>query len=105
MNSIKKAATVIVKDEQQLLRKEKVLDSQEKIINTMETKISSDEQAVTRKTQNINEVIVGQTVTHKTFGQGQVKVIVDGRIIVAFGNSEKMFMYPDAFKMGYLAKI
>ena len=48
-------------------------------------------------------VSVGQLVTHKTFGEGLVKAIVDGRIIIAFGNSEKVFVYPDAFKMGYLS--
>jgi len=53
---------------------------------------------------NHEEVIVGEIVTHKTFGLGQVKAIVDDKIIVAFGNSEKMFMYPAAFKMGYLTK-
>lgn len=50
------------------------------------------------------EVIVGEIVTHKTFGLGQVKAIVDNKIIVAFGNSEKMFMYPTAFIMGYLSR-
>ena len=28
--------------------------------------------------------------------------IFDDKVIVVFGNSEKMFIYPDAFKNGYL---
>ena len=48
----------------------------------------------------------GLIVTHKTFGEGRViKFLEDKRdkkIIIAFGKAEKMFMFPDAFKSGFL---
>ena len=44
----------------------------------------------------------GKKVIHKVFGEGVIKSIVEDKIIVSFGTSEKMFIYPDAFKSGYL---
>lgn len=48
----------------------------------------------------------GLTVHHKTFGEGKVVKIVedkrDGKIIVAFGKAEKMFLFPGALKDGFL---
>lgn len=48
----------------------------------------------------------GLTVHHKTFGEGRVvKVIEDkygGKIVVAFGKAEKMFLFPDALRDGFL---
>ena len=44
----------------------------------------------------------GTPVTHKTFGNGTVVSMIDGKIIVAFGKAEKMFMFPDAIENGFL---
>jgi len=48
----------------------------------------------------------GLIVTHKTFGKGRVVKLLedkrDKKIIIAFGKAEKMFMFPDAFKSGFL---
>ena len=46
---------------------------------------------------------VGQTVTHKSFGQGEI-VSIDGKyIIVRFPSYEKKFLFPDAFIREYLS--
>jgi hypothetical protein len=52
--------------------------------------------------QDLNDVVVGTRVEHDMFGEGLVKAIMDDKIIVSFGNSEKMFIYPDAFKKKFL---
>lgn len=52
--------------------------------------------------QDLNNVVVGTSVEHDMFGEGLVKAIMDDRIIVSFGKSEKMFIYPDAFKKKFL---
>jgi hypothetical protein len=104
VNATKKVETVKNPTNQQEQHKDITKTTAENTINKMEPMISTEPQSLTNVSQSINEVEIGHFVTHKTFGQGLVKAIVDGRIIVAFGNSEKMFMYPDAFKMGYLSK-
>lgn len=45
---------------------------------------------------------VGQQVSHTSFGVGIIKSFFGDKIIVAFGKAEKMFVYPDAFKKGFL---
>ena len=52
---------------------------------------------------DISKIKEGQSVIHKFFGNGVVKSIIDGRIIVSFGDSEKMFVFPDAFIKGFLS--
>lgn len=47
--------------------------------------------------------LTGQTVHHKTFGQGEVRNCSDGRIEVAFRDTVKKFQYPDAFAAGFLS--
>lgn len=54
------------------------------------------------KNQDLNDVVVGTRVEHDMFGEGLVKAIMDDKIIVSFGKSEKMFIYPDAFKKKFL---
>ncbi len=43
---------------------------------------------------NIN----GQAISHKTFGCGVITALAESTITVSFSNSEKKFIYPDAFK-------
>ncbi len=51
----------------------------------------------------------GLIVTHKTFGKGRVVKLLedkrDKKIIIAFGKAEKMFMFPDAFKNGFITAV
>ena len=42
--------------------------------------------------------LTGQTVSHKTFGNGVVTGQEDHSITVSFPQGEKRFIYPDAFK-------
>lgn len=54
------------------------------------------------KNIDFSKIKEGQSVIHKSFGNGKVKSIIDGKIIVSFGTSEKMFVFPDAFIKGFL---
>ena len=46
---------------------------------------------------------VGQTVIHKSFGQGEVVSLDDKYIIVRFPSYEKKFQFPEAFIREYLS--
>jgi hypothetical protein len=46
---------------------------------------------------------VGETVVHKSFGQGEIVSIDDKYIIVHFSAYEKKFLFPEAFIRGYLS--
>lgn len=50
-------------------------------------------------------VVVGTTVTHRSFGVGIVRWIDKAKkhIRVSFGNGEKTFIFPDAFTQGHLS--
>ena len=41
--------------------------------------------------------LIGQPVKHEAFGSGIVTDLSDGIVTVCFQNSEKRFIYPDAF--------
>lgn len=49
-------------------------------------------------------VKVGDSVTHKSFGQGRVKGISGGLITIAFTSENKQFQFPQAFQNGFLKK-
>lgn len=42
---------------------------------------------------------------HKVFGEGTVTRIKDDHMWVAFANGEKMFLFPDAIKNGFLIRM
>ena len=46
---------------------------------------------------------VGQTITHKSFGLGEIVSIDDKYIFVRFPSYEKKFQFPEAFIRGYLS--
>lgn len=50
-------------------------------------------------------VKVGTSVGHKVYGTGLVDRINDGHIVVKFGDVEKTFSYPGAFRDGYLFQV
>ncbi len=62
--------------------------------------------ASSKRNDDYSFVKPGLIVTHKTFGKGRVVKLLedkhDTKIIVAFGKAEKMFMFPGAFKSGFL---
>ena len=47
-------------------------------------------------------VKVGVSVAHKVYGTGLVARIQDSHIVIKFGDTEKTFSYPGAFRDGYL---
>ena len=47
-------------------------------------------------------VKVGASVGHKVYGTGLVDRIQDSHIVIKFGDTEKTFSYPGAFRDGYL---
>ena len=53
---------------------------------------------------DISGVVVGAMVTHKVFGEGTVIWMDKAKkyLRVAFGKNEKQFIFPDAFKQGFL---
>lgn len=53
---------------------------------------------------DLSGVVVGATVTHKMFGAGKVTWMDQAKkyIRVSFKQGEKQFVFPDAFKMGFL---
>lgn len=53
---------------------------------------------------DLSGVVVGATVTHKVFGEGTVIWMDKAKkyLRVAFGKNEKQFIFPDAFKQGFL---
>jgi hypothetical protein len=51
---------------------------------------------------DLSGVAKDATVTHNAFGEGIVRKIDDGKIWVAFGKAEKMFLFPAAFESGFL---
>lgn len=51
-----------------------------------------------------SDVKPGMMVFHQVFGEGEIMTIKQDRIIVLFGNSEKTFMFPQAFEQGFLKK-
>ena len=51
---------------------------------------------------SIKKVSVGTKVFHKKYGSGNVLKILNGYIYIDFSNTEKQFVYPNAFTDGYL---
>ena len=51
------------------------------------------------------DITVGDTVTHKSLGQGIVTVIDHKHITIRFQDRESKFLYPGAFEKGHLTKI
>ena len=46
---------------------------------------------------------VGDIVTHKSLGSGEVMALDDKYVIIKFSDRESKFLYPGAFEKGYLA--
>ncbi len=55
------------------------------------------------KSKMVDIVIpAGSIITHKKFGEGVVKEVSDGHIVVSYGDTDKTFQYPGAFENGFL---
>ena len=51
---------------------------------------------------DLSAVKVGVTVSHKKFGEGVVAKLDDKHIYVEFKAGQKSFIFPEAFKQGFL---
>lgn len=47
--------------------------------------------------------LLGETVTHKTYGKGTVVSTNNAMVVISFSVGEKKFQFPDAFTNGYLS--
>lgn len=45
---------------------------------------------------------VGDTVTHKSFGEGKIKTINGKYFTIVFGEKESKFIFPEAIDKGYI---
>ena len=45
---------------------------------------------------------IGDIVTHKSLGQGEIKAVNEKYIVVKFEDRESKFLIPFAFEKGYL---
>ena len=88
----------------QQVRKESVITTTEPTVRDVQSKPSSGTVSSTpKKTKmDLSGVKVGIAIKHKTFGDGVVKKIDSDRILVTFGKTEKMFLFPSAFEDGFL---
>jgi len=46
---------------------------------------------------------VGEEVIHKSFGAGHVMSLDDSYVFIKFRDRESKFLFPNAFKKGYLS--
>lgn len=51
------------------------------------------------------DVQMGSSVMHKSFGEGIVKAVNERFLIVAFAHKEARFLYPQVFEQGYLSMV
>ena len=80
---------------------ERVVPRQDTQIKKSIVAIPSPQQ---REKLDLSSVKVGGSVKHKSFGEGVVVNLTSEKITVAFGNAEKMFIFPNAFEQGFLSK-
>lgn len=52
---------------------------------------------------DLSGIKTGAHVKSKAFGRGTIKSTKESLMLVAFGNQEKTFEYPEAFEHGFLA--
>ena len=56
-----------------------------------------------KKEIDTSNIKVGSVLRHKAFGQGTVKELNGGRIIVTFDGIDKLFQFPGAVQQGFLS--
>jgi len=52
-----------------------------------------------------SDILPGDHVVHKAFGQGTITEIKNGMLLVSFAGLEKKFQFPGAFQHGFLKKL
>ena len=78
------------------------VDSIDEVISYLEDTISYAEEPVVMEIDPWQKLMVGDKVTHKSFGDGIIISIDNREMSVRFAIKTSRFFLPDAFEKGYL---
>lgn len=81
---------------------DEAIDNIDDVISNLEDVVSYAENPDVMEIDPWQKLSVGDSVTHKSFGMGEVMSIDEKFIFVRFSDIEKKFLFPDAFEKGYL---
>lgn len=78
-------------------------DNYEPLIEEKPMSIAAEEEEIVEEKKPWELLQVGDSVYHKSFGEGELVSMEEKYIIVKFSFRESKFMYPDAFERGFLS--
>jgi len=78
-------------------------DNYEPLIEEKPMSIAAEEEEKVEEKKPWELLQVGDSVYHKSFGEGELVSMEEKYIIVKFSFRESKFMYPDAFERGFLS--
>lgn len=78
------------------------VDAVDEVISNLENVISSAEDPDVMEIDPWQKLMVGDKVTHKSFGVGTIVSIDNKEMSVQFANKTSRFFIPDAFEKGFL---
>ena len=81
---------------------DEAVDAVDEVISNLENVISSAEDPDVMEIDPWQELMVGDKVTHKSFGVGTIVSIDNKEMSVQFANKTSRFFIPDAFEKGFL---
>ena len=81
---------------------DEAVDTIDEVISNLESVISSAEDPDVMEVEPWEKLMVGDKVTHKTFGVGVIISIDSKEMSVQFANKTSRFFIPDAFEKGFL---
>lgn len=81
---------------------DEAVDAIDEVISNLESVISSAEDPDVMEVEPWQKLMVGDKVTHKSFGVGTIVSIDNKEMSVQFVNKTSRFFIPDAFEKGYL---
>ena len=78
------------------------IGSIEEAADTLETVTVDAADELVQEIDPWQTLSVGDTVTHKSFGEGLIKAIDGKYFTIAFGEKESKFIFPDAIDKGHI---
>lgn len=81
---------------------DEAVDAVDEVISNLENVISSAEDPDVMEIDPWQKLMVGDKVTHKSFGVGTIVSIDNKEMSVQFANKTSRFFIPDAFEKGFL---
>ena len=81
---------------------DEAVDAVDEVISNLESAISSAEDPDVMEIDPWQKLMVGDKVTHKSFGVGTIVSIDNKEMSVQFANKTSRFFIPDAFEKGFL---